>query len=782
MSFVHLSMLTFGGLFLTVPIALHLIMRQKPKHQLFPAIRFLQIRQTTNQRTLRLRQWLLLALRCLAVVILALALARPSVASAEISQWLVLGTLCMLLIILVAVSAAAIAYRRGVVLLIVLAVIALILVGLLIQSGMAVSRGEAPLLLGDRQAPVAAVLMIDASPTMLYRHQNQSSLERAQDIARWLIRQFPKDSDVAIVESRVGNAAFCVDLGAAVKTVDAVQVDFRPQRWQSLFQASIGLLRDSDKARKELYVLSDLTVNSWNDLNTNLVKDLLDESRDISVQIIDVGVNQPQNEAVVGLELQQQMVPTGSPINLQANIARVGSSGDVTVKLMVERENPTGPIIVDGQLELPEVVTRGEKSIELEPGTSQWVAFSVSSLAYGTHHGYVELTGKDGLEIDDRQYFTVHVRPPWPVLVAAPAKTETRFLTEALAPYFFRETGRARFECTVISLDDLPNRRLEDYAAVAVIDPAPLRDETWQKVNRYVQRGGGLAMFLGRNASSATQFNTQAASELMPANIQRVWRDKDGLWLAPREFNHPAIMGFNDIRSTVPWSSLPVFTHWVVGDLSPDSSVLIPFSNGKAAVLERLVDRGRVILMTTTVAESDAIVRQPWNQLPNREESWIFVMLMDQLFLHLVQSRDAPLNYQVGQLAQLNVPVQAAQRWPMMTPRGDWQEVASSGGEIRVTFVDYPGVYRLKADVSEEIPLGFSANLSPLATRLDRVTPERLSQQLGERRFRIARNKDQIVREIDQARIGREFYPFLLPVLVLILAIEQVMANRFYRN
>jgi hypothetical protein len=449
---------------------------------------------------------------------------------------------------------------------------------------------------------------------------------------------------------------------------------------------------------------------------------------------------------------------------------------------MVERENATGPIIVDGQLELPQVVTRGEKSVELEPGTSQWIPFSVSSLPYGTHHGYVELSGKDGLEIDDRQYFTVHVRPPWPVLVAAPPNTETRFLTEGLAPYFFRETGRARFECTVISLDDLPNRRLEDYAAVAIVDPTPVGDETWQKLNRYVERGGGLAIFLGRNAGSASEFNTPAASDLMPASIERVWRDNDGVWLAPRDFNHPATVGFNDIRSTVPWRALPVFLHWVVGDLSPDTNVLIPFSNNKPAILERLVNRGRVILMTTTVSESDALVRQPWNQLPNREESWIFVMLMDQLFLHLVQSRDAPLNYQVGQLAQLAVPVQASQRWPMMTPRGDWQEVASSGGEIRVTFVDYPGVYRLKADVSDEIPLGFSANLSPVATRLDRVTLDQLSERLGEDRFRIAKNEDQIVREIDQARIGREFYPFLLPVLVLILAIEQVMANRFYRS
>ena len=33
---------------------------------------------------------------------------------------------------------------------------------------------------------------------------------------------------------------------------------------------------------------------------------------------------------------------------------------------------------------------------------------------------------------------------------------------------------------------------------------------------------------------------------------------------------------------------------------------------------------------------------------------------------------------------------------------------------------------------------------------------------------------------IDQARIGKEFYPFLLPLLVIVLALEYVTANRFY--
>src|SRR5438067_13312463 len=80
MTFVFPALL--GGLLLVgVPVLLHLIMRQKPKHLLFPAFRFLLQRHRTNQRKLRLRHLLLLALRILLIAALCLALSRPKIFS-----------------------------------------------------------------------------------------------------------------------------------------------------------------------------------------------------------------------------------------------------------------------------------------------------------------------------------------------------------------------------------------------------------------------------------------------------------------------------------------------------------------------------------------------------------------------------------------------------------------------------------------------------------------------------------------------------------------------------
>src|SRR5262245_44641846 len=108
MAFVNLSLLV-GGAFVAIPIVLHLIMRQRPKHLLFPALRFVHERRLANQRRLQLRHWLLLALRCAALGLFALALARPSVASGALSSWIAAGLLAGLSVFAGIVALAALA-------------------------------------------------------------------------------------------------------------------------------------------------------------------------------------------------------------------------------------------------------------------------------------------------------------------------------------------------------------------------------------------------------------------------------------------------------------------------------------------------------------------------------------------------------------------------------------------------------------------------------------------------------------------------------------------------
>src|SRR5262249_17899968 len=156
----------------------------------------------------------------------------------------------------------------------------------------------------------------------------------------------------------------------------------------------------------------------------------------------------------------------------------------------------------------------------------------------------------------------------WRVLIAAPrdAKRQPKdyafFLSEALAPYDLRVRGEAAFECDIVSSDELTEKRLEDYSAICLVDPRPLAPETWQRLHSYVVAGGGLGIFLGRNAMPVAAFNAPIAQQLLPAPLVRQWKSAEGLSLAPDSLEHPILSRFRSLGSSVAWGSFPVFRHW----------------------------------------------------------------------------------------------------------------------------------------------------------------------------------------------------------------------------
>src|ERR1700745_780430 len=78
MWFFFLNPLYLSGLAAaSLPILIHLLNRRRLKRIRFPAVRFVLLSQKRISRSYRLRHWLLLALRTLAVILLAFLLANP---------------------------------------------------------------------------------------------------------------------------------------------------------------------------------------------------------------------------------------------------------------------------------------------------------------------------------------------------------------------------------------------------------------------------------------------------------------------------------------------------------------------------------------------------------------------------------------------------------------------------------------------------------------------------------------------------------------------------------
>src|SRR5438046_5194233 len=80
MSFLN-PLLLFGLAAVSIPIIIHLLNRRKFQKVVWAAMRFLKMSVEQNQRRMKIEDMILLALRCLLLALLAVALARPAILS-----------------------------------------------------------------------------------------------------------------------------------------------------------------------------------------------------------------------------------------------------------------------------------------------------------------------------------------------------------------------------------------------------------------------------------------------------------------------------------------------------------------------------------------------------------------------------------------------------------------------------------------------------------------------------------------------------------------------------
>jgi hypothetical protein len=720
MTFLHATFLA-GTLAVAVPIVLHLVMRKQPQRLEFPALRFIKQRESINRRQVKLRHWLLLALRCAVIVLLAVALARPSIVA---------------------------------------------------SSGV----------LGDQEAPVAAALVFDTNPRMQYRQQNQTRLEVAQQTGEWLLAQLPRESDVAIVDSSTGTAVFAVDPGAARQRIERLDATRMTQPLPRAIEAAVDLLANSPRERKELYVFTDLSQDAWSAEATRGLAARLAEQQGLGVYLIDVGVREPMNVGLAETRLSGEVVSRNAPLSIHSDVVHTGVAGDRTIELY----------LVDPKQGTPEL--RGRQILELAEGNSTRASFQLRGLPIGLHQGYLQLAGQDALACDDQHWFSVEVRPAWRVLLAAPQDGDRTpaeyglFLAEAIAPYAIRAKGEAGYEVEIVNLDTLAAKDLAPYSAVCLVDPKPLDAAVWQKLHGFVSAGGGLGIFLGANASPVQSFNEPMPQQLLPGRLVRQWRSDGDVYLAPDNYQHPVMSKFAGLE--VAWPLLPVFRHWQFDRLADGASIVVAYSNNQPALVERPIGKGRVLTMTTPISDpaskSNARNYVPWNLLPTGDDKFPFYLLANTLSNYLVGGGDQHLNYLAGGAAVVRIaPDDRQPMYLLTTPRGDQIRTTPSAEQdsVVVTSTETPGNYRLTAGGGDEqVTLGFSVNLPPGVSNLDRAGESELQAAFGDTPYRLARNREEVDRSISAGRVGQELFPYLIVLLVLVLAGEQVLANRFYQD
>jgi hypothetical protein len=650
-------------------------------------------------------------------------------------------------------------------------------------------------LIGDSQAPVAALVVVDTSPRMLYTHENHTRLERVKELGDWLLGQFPADSQVCVLATDNDSPFFSVDVSAAKKRLATLDIAYESSFIPDALADGIRLLEKAPQERKEVYVLTDLTARSWAAESTGATFELMKRNDSINVFVIDVGVKDAQNFLLAAPLLESDLITRTAGLKLSSELVRVGAAAQRTVRMRIEQPNPALPVVRDGKTITPDKFWERTTTLDIRQDRGATVDFSFNeSLEPGIYHGTLEVIGEDGLAVDNVRFFTFSVSEAFKVLVVHPDDVNPGVVVDALAPDSDRSSSVSIFQCTTMLQSEMASE-FEDYDAVLLLDPKPIANSTWKALENYVSGGGGLGIFLGHNAARGATadpgFQSENAQRVLSGKLTDQWRRPDGkLYLSPDNFSHPLFAPFRGLEMNIPWQNHPVMLHWAI---EPDelaetlpTQTLLRYGNGQPALIERQIGDGRVLVMTTPITEpSYSRERKIWNEL-FVGRAWPTWLLVNQIGLYLIQNEAETLNVFVGQPAVLRNEWEThPDSYLVFTPHEGQapSPLNAPDSHLRYKFTDMPGQYRLKGKLDGKTVLrGFSVNLRNEDTDLSRLDPEILDEVLGFQRYQIATEKNEIQRQQGTTRRGQEFYPLLILMMIVVLALEYLMSNRFYNT
>jgi hypothetical protein len=728
LTFIHGYLL--GGLALAgLPVLIHLIMRQKPRRLPFPAFRFLRLQHRINQRRLRLQHLLLLLLRMMLIAILCLALARPRLMSGGFS-------------------------------------------------------------LGAEQ-PVAAVLVFDTSPSMGLSDGKQTRLDEARLRAREALDEMPDGSRVALLDSGDDTVAgegvdeLTGNLSLIRTRLDEIRLRPANGALNRLVRRAARLLGQASGTGEEalprfLYVFSDRTRASW---DGGPVRESL-PLEGVNVVYVDVGKDDARDLAIDDVKVEPPVVAPGAPIRIRVSVWAAG--GDFENDLLCRIDDD--PEV--GRVEPP-------KQVKLAAGRSEEIVFERDAPRRPAGTGdtpyqvTVKFVNNDALPFNDARHatFTVRDRPRVLTLADDPGTTR-QWATAIRAMASLRPDGG--FDVVVKRPKDFDPKELAAARVVCLFQVAEPGDLLWKALETFVRGGGGLVVVPGRDEMHPEKYTLDAASLLLPGKfleMVKVPADKPHVLWAPFEGQDELTRPFREWeRNERPDFTLPelrpfVNFYWRV---EPVDFAVAAYEDSKKspALLVRSYGAGKVVQFTAPLDSPDRGPREPpWNNYWS--DSSFGVVMVDKVCSYLAGTSTPPeVNFVSGQAAQL---VAANPPAPPLTltgpePSAAEARVRAEEGRLSVTGADEPGNYQVR-DGKKAVVAAFSVAVRREESDLQRVPVEELEEALGKGSVLPAEHRTSL-RDLLQGRWSApvELLPWLMLVLLLAMAFEGLLANKFYRR
>lgn len=645
MSFLSLAFLAALPLALA-PVVLHLIDRQRNVIIPWGAMQFLMEAATKRTQARRLREWLLLLLRVLAVACLVFALARPIVHA----TWFRSQPRRELIVVL--------------------------------DNSLSMQR-----LSGEQSLLAAAIQRAQALAATPHPGEIVRVLSTAP-YPTWL-----PGTTTASATTSSGSTAFDTlspteargDLLAALVT--AVQAE-----------------RDPLAVQRRILVLTDGQAADWNtneDSGWQQIKELVAASPiGITLDVERLGdVSQPaQNVAINRLRATRTVVGIDQPLSITAEIQNYGATPTTTGTVSFR----VGEDVVQSD-PLPVIEPGAVAELTCKHGFSTLGIHRVVC-AIDTKDDLI-VDNQDALIVDVRDEIPVLIVESASDL--EDVEQDAFFVQAALGWIDGERVEQSSvFVPKTVSLLQLMRMDLAPYHAVIIPHLTDLPDEVVQNLREYVDDGGGLWIAVGPR-TDVDRFNRRWYAEhqgLVPMALDRIIdeaADPDRRTLLnPFGATHPAMQELIDQRK-LDMGDIAVTRRHRYTPLSHEHevSVLLTLTNGDPVVIEKRVGRGRVIVQGFPL-------RLQWSDLVR---SQAFVVLVQEWLSYLTQPRATRHNLSPGEPLSLLLAGTETQSATLMTPSHEEIELAAdlvgNSAVFHTGRTALPGDYALEVGLSgDQIP------------------------------------------------------------------------------
>ncbi len=534
-----------------------------------------------------------------------------------------------------------------------------------------------------------------------------------------------------------------------------------------------------DDPPRFLAIFSDRTRASWDTMG---LKPVLPEG--INVVYIDVGVEKPRDLAIDKVEVVPEVVAPGSAIEVRVNVR--GTLGGHENQLTCQIDNdpdanrPTDPRPVKIGKEQTDDLIMFERFAPKPPaGGPLNMAFQVT----------VNLGTRDALSFNNARHATFLVRGSRKLLtLVAKDADKARVWQAALA-------ATHSFDCEVTTLEKgykLTDKELANYPVIALFQVSDIPPAWVNRLVAWVRNGGALAIIPGGEEMSQKEFN-ENLDAFLPARLDKLAStlpQKPVFW---DRFSgeHPLMAPFLAmIRQADPdfaRDNLRPFVrrYWQLDTkkMAKDAMSVTAYADKERspALAERTLGKGKVMLFTTPL---DLVHLMKWT---NYTDSSFPLVLIDRVCRYLGGEVTVPrMNFRCGEMVQVQVPSPIEPPYTVSGPGLAGAErnlkTPAEAGPLVIPQAQAAGNY-VVLDGKGQPAAGFSINVVAAESDLDRVPVEELEAVLGKDTVievgRTVRLHDVLTKLLPPPV---ELLPYLMILLLLVLALESLLANRFYRK